>query len=188
MMYDCDGVDFDGLRNPYTGKRVRTKMLVMPDGRALFGAPGEYSPGVHPCATSQEAFRLWDRVDGREGLRAAAGPVVCAWTGEPLRPRKTDRGWTLEGGFDPSQFRPREEYLHFMKMRGGRSPRPLPAEAVRATQPAPEPRVTAAHRRGVEERAAKPDEDTARAAADALKAAGAKSPTVGMHVPSGRWR
>lgn len=185
MMYDCDGVDFDGLTNPYTGERLAVKMLVLGDGRVRFAAPGAYSPASTPAETSIAAFRAWDRVDGKEGLRSAAGPCVCAWTGEPLVPRSTERGWLFGGGFDPTVFRDRDEFLYYAEMRGGVSPRPKPGPRVRAEQPRPEAKVTDRHRQGVEERAAKLDEDSVKAAERIMKEVGAEpSPTVSMHVPA----
>lgn len=185
MMYDCDGVDFDGLRNPYTGERLAVKMLVCPDGRTLFAAPDAYSPGTVPAETAEAAYRMWDRVDGKEGLRSAAySPVLCAWTGMPLSPRKTDRGWVLTGGFDPTVFLPREEFLYFAGMRGGVATRPAPDHG-RVEQPRREGKVTRRHRQGVEERAAKLDEDSVQAAERIAREVGVDpSPTVSMHVPS----
>ena len=190
MMYDCDGVDFDGLTNPYDGERLAVKMLVCPGGRTLFAAPGAYAPAVYRAASSVDAYRMWDRVDGKEGLKSAQGaPVVCAWTGEPLSMKRTERGWALLGGFDPTVFRPRDEFLYYAWMRGGSSPRPKPGPAVRAEQPARSGRVTARHRAGVEERAAKLDEDSVKAAEGIMKQVGAgPSPTVSMHVPSRKGR
>ena len=190
MMYDCDGVDFDGLKNPYDGERLAVKMLVRPGGEPLFAAPGAYAPCAARAESSVEAYRLWDRVDGKEGLRTAQRmPVTCAWTGEPLSMRKTGRGWTLSGGFDPTVFRPRDEFLYYAEMRGGASPRPKPGAGSRVEQPPRRARVTERHRQGVEERAAKLGEDSVRAGEAILKAVGADpSPTVSMSVPgkSGR--
>lgn len=188
MIYDCDGVDFDGLRNPYTGERLAVKMLVCPDGRALFAAPDAYSPAASRSESSEAAYRLWDRVDGKEGLRTAQRQaVVCAWTGEPLSMKRTERGWALVGGFDPTVFRPRDEFLYYAEMRAGASPRPKPGARERAEQPPRRARVTERHRRGVEERAARLDEDSVRAGEAILKSVGAgPSPTVGMHVPAAR--
>ena len=185
MMYDCDGVDFDGLTNPYTGERLAVKMLVLPNGKVLFASPDAYAPSVHRAESSVEAFRLWDRVGGKEGLRSAQhAPVACAWTGEPLSMTRTDRGWALLGGFDPTVFRPRDEFLYYAEMRGGISPRPKPGAAPRVEQPAREGRITERHRQGVDERAAKLDEDSVKAAEGIMKQVGAEpSPTVSMHVP-----
>lgn len=190
MMYDCDGVDFDGLTNPYTGERLAVKMLVCPGGRTLFAAPGAYAPGVYRASSSVEAYRMWDRVDGKEGLRTAQyQAVACAWTGEPLSMTRTDRGWALLGGFDPTVFRPRDEFLYYAEMRGGLSPRRRPGAAVRVEQPAKAGKVTERHRQGVEERAAKLDEDSVKAAEKIMKQVGAEpSPAVSMHVPGKRRR
>ena len=187
-MYDCDGVDFDGLKNPYTGERLAVKMLVCPGGRTLFAAPGAYAPAVYRAPSSVEAYRKWDRVDGKEGLRTAQyQAVVCAWTGEPLAMTRTERGWALSGGFDPTVFRPRDEFLYYAEMRNGVSPRPKPGSAVRVEQPARRGRVTRRHREGVEERAAKLDEDSVKAGEKILKSVGvAQSPTVSMHVSGGK--
>lgn len=186
MMYDCDGVDFDGLKNPYDGERLAVKMLVCPDGRTLFAAPGAYAPAVFRAKSSVEAYRMWDRVDGKEGLRTAQyKAVVCAWTGEPLTMTRTERGWALSGGFDPTVFRPRDEFLYYAEMRMGSSPRPKPGSAARVEQPARAGKVTRRHRQGVEERAAKLDEDSVKAGEKILKAVGVtQSPTVSMHVPA----
>lgn len=187
MMYDCDGVTFDDLKNPYTGEKIAVKMLVCPNGATLFAAPGTYSPGTVPADSSAAAYRLWNRVDGKEGLRAPNNdPVTCAWTGKALTPVHTDRGWIFSGGFDPTVFLPRDQFLWYINMRNGVSTYPKPGEFARVEQPAPKAKITRRHRRGVEERSVKLDEDSVRAAERIMKSAGVTdSPTVSMHVPSG---
>lgn len=187
MIYDCSAPVFRNLKNPYTGEKLAVKLLVTKDGRVLFGAPGTYSPASTPAKTSAAAFRLWNRVDGREGLRMGSDDVVkCAWTGKLLVPRSSELGWTLDGGFDPTMFLPREEFLYYATMRDGVATRPPPSD-VRVEQPAREAMITRRHRQGVEERAAKLDEDSVRVAERIMKQAGADpSPTVSMHVPRKR--
>ena len=188
MLYECSGPSFRDIKNPYTGEQMPVKMLVAPGGRLLFASPGAYHPGGSPQGTARAAFRLWDREDGVEGVRSARGPVVCAWTGRPLSPMKTADGWVYSGGFDPTAFRPRDEFLYYATMRAGKATRPAPApEAARIDQPPRRGEVTDGMRRGAEERGAEPDEETLAAAAAIAKSAGAESPAVSMYV-SGKGR
>lgn len=151
MVYDCDSIRFRGLKNPYTGEHVRVKMVVMKNGSARFCAPDTYSPSeIFP--TAKEAFRHWNRVDGVEGLKTDK-PVVCAFTGHPLSPRRTEDGFCYSGGFNPHLLYDRDTFLYYMHMRDGVSDLPPPdgKEPSRVVQPPVQGRVTRRMKKHAEE-------------------------------------
>lgn len=123
---DCTGSDFDGLLNPYTGEPIETKMVITPDGKAFFYAPDTYST-AQVFGSMVEAHRNWSRVNGVAGCRPDGVPATCAYTGEVLEPHD---GCYI-GGFDPTAFHTREEYLYYVTMRGGKSKYPKPGADAR---------------------------------------------------------
>ena len=119
--------EFRKLENPYTGKPMDVYMLVGAGPVPLFHCgPDEYRT-QSPFETAELAKLAWSRKDGVEGGRS--GPVVCAYTGEPLSADATPDGFAFSGGFDPRVLRSREWFLHFAAMRGGVSPYPRPESA-----------------------------------------------------------
>ncbi len=184
MIYDCTGPTFDGLENPYTGKPLGAKMSVTKTGRMRFFAPDTYSTSdFYP--TAKDAYRAWNRANGVEGLKDGQ-PIVCAYTGDPLKLVHSEDGWRYEGGFDPHLLRTRAEFLRLATMRGGVATRDAAPET-RVDAPARRGQVTAGMRRHVEETKAELGEDSVKAAeAILLKHKGdvEQSGTVSMHVPS----
>ena len=180
MTYKCHGPTFQSIRNPYTGDPIAVEMLVSPNGVVLMRAVDTYSPGGTPFPTPEEAFRAWDRKDGVGGLRSAeARGVFCAWTGAPLVPRHTPRGWIYAGGFNPSVFTPRMKFLELMAG--------VAETASRVEAPKPKGEVTPAMRRGAAERSASPDAETERTAAgimESLKKDLDPSGVVSMATPA----
>lgn len=173
----CTGAAYRGLMNRYTGKPVTVEMIVSPGSVPMFHAwPRTYSTAdVFP--TFEDARRMWDREDGVFGTKGKAAPLVCAYSGEPLRPvRLADGRWTFDGGFDPNMLHTREEFLGYMRMRDGVPPLPS------AT------RVSQVIRRDGPSRssssAPEPTDDAVRIAEDAARAAGIgfESSTVSMHI------
>ncbi len=103
----CTGAAFRGLTDPYDGSKLAVVMTVG-RGAPLFAAPRAKSPAARfPAAEERDA--------------AWRGPLVCAYTGEPLEPVSDEFGHSFSGGFDPRRFRPRAEFLYYATMRGGRS-------------------------------------------------------------------
>lgn len=124
--------EFDRITNPYTGEQIRIKMLVGCGPEPLFHAVDTYST-ADLCQTTKELYRLWGRVEGREGLRS--GQPKCAYTGEVLSVQEVDGQFRFTGGFDPRVLRTREEFLYFVTMRYGKAVRPKPVPMVRVTKP-----------------------------------------------------
>lgn len=129
MIVECDARAFSDLRNPYTGEPFKVVMLVTGAGEPLFRAEGSYST-ADARPTSEQALSDWSRVDGVSGLRDISR-LRCAYTGDPLGMSHDDEGFHLTGGFNPGQFRPREEFMYYATMRDGVPSRPEP-ESVRA--------------------------------------------------------
>ena len=150
MVYECSGQRFDGLLNPYTGKPLRPKMAVTAQGRIRFFAPDTYSP-AQPFPTANAAFRAWNRVNGVEGLKDGS-PIVCAWTGRPLKLVHDGEGWHYEGGYDPHLMFSRAEFLYYATMRDGRSEYPEPGKKeLRVDKPQERGEVTKEMRRHADE-------------------------------------
>lgn len=124
--------EFDGIINPYTGQIIKVKMIVGCGPEPLFHAVDTYST-ADLCQTTSELYRLWSRVDGREGLRS--GQPKCAYTGEALSVQEVDGQFRFTGGFDPRVLMTREEFIYFATMRDGKTTRPTPAPSVRVTKP-----------------------------------------------------
>lgn len=103
----CTGAAFRGLTDPYDGSGLEVVMTVG-RGAPLFAAPRAKSPATR-YPTAEERDAAWRR------------PLVCAYTGGALTPVSDDYGHSFSGGFDPRVFRPREEFLYYATMRGGRS-------------------------------------------------------------------
>lgn len=129
----CTAPEFKALRCPYTGDPLEVRMLVVPGSPPRFHAPDAYSPAI-PRPTPDEAYRLWNRVDGVEGLKSDT-PVVCAYTGVPLSPAHCPDGYFFNGGFDPRMFHSREGFLRLASSRGGVSPRSGADSRVEAVPP-----------------------------------------------------
>lgn len=190
MTYDCHGPTFRSLRNPYTGDAMRVKMLVAPGGRVLLASVGGYSPATAKFDDPRAMYREWNRIDGVYGGRATYGEGVarCAWTGEVLRPvQGSDGKWSYAGGFDPTVFRARDEFLYYATMRNGVAAMDAPTGG-RVSAPAERGEVTEGMKRHVDERSGGPDEETLQEAARISKACGTESPTVSMHVAKRRRR
>lgn len=137
---DCTSTEFDGLTNPYTGSPIKTKMVITLDGNAFFYAPDTYSTS-QVFDSMAEAHRNWSCVNGVAGCRPDGVPAKCAYTGEVLEPHD---GCYL-GGFDPTSFHTREEYLYYVTMRDGKSKYPKPGSDARVTKPAEFTPVSTTH-------------------------------------------
>lgn len=161
MIYDCTGPTFEGLKNLYTGEPLGAKMSVTATGRMRYFAPDTYSPSDF-FPTAKDAYRAWNRVDGVEGLKDGQ-PLVCAYTGDPLKLVHSENGWHYEGGFDPHLLRNRAEFLRFATMRAGLSPRPDTRDT-RVDAPPRRGQVTPGMKRHVEETKAELGEDSVEAA------------------------
>ena len=140
MTHDCSGPLFDGLKNPYSGDPLRPKMTVTSSGssKLRFFAPDTYSP-TDPQPTARDAYRLWNRVDGVEGLKDGR-PVTCAYLGTPMKLEHDERGWWYSGGLNVRLMRTREDFLSLVTMRDGKPTREVQKE--------PPSRVEAPPRRG----------------------------------------
>lgn len=174
MDSECTAEEFAAIVNPYTGDRIVTH-LVMVGHVPKFYAPDTYSPQSARCATAADAVSMWTRVDGVAGARDPARGISCAYTGEPLKLCRDDRGWFLGGGFDPTILHPREEYLRCAKSRG-RLPAPAPdarVEAVPERVPAPLSRPARELDRAIE------------AAESSLHAVGVRPSQSTVSVPEG---
>lgn len=113
----CTAPEFKALRCPYTGDPLEVRMLVVPGSPPRFHAPDAYSPAI-PRPTPDEAYRLWNRVDGVEGLKSGK-PVTCAYTGKVLSATSGPDGHAFAGGFDPRMFHSREDFLRLASSRDG---------------------------------------------------------------------
>ena len=165
MLYKCSGPRFGQIDNPYTGKTMQVMMRVSRTGDIRMFAPDTYSTAdFFPSA--KEAYRAWNRVTGVEGLKDGE-PPTCAYTGKPLRLVQTEDGWHYEGGFDPHLLRPRDEFLYFAAMRGGKSPY-APGTPGRVTAPPREGRVTDAMRKHAEGQRMELHDDSVKHAEETL--------------------
>lgn len=135
--------EFDGIINPYTGKVIQVKMIVGCGPEPLFHAVDTYST-ADLCQTTQELYRLWGRVEGREGLRS--GQPKCAYTGETLSVQEIDGQYRFAGGFDPRVLRTREEFLYLVTMRDSKATRPKPTPTIRVTKPTEKAEASASQR------------------------------------------
>lgn len=184
MDYDCSGPVFDKLRDPYSGEPLGAKMYVN-RGRTLFSAPSAYSVRDR-FPTARDAYRAWNRVDGVEGLKDGK-PIVCAYTGEALRLAHDEDGWYYEGGFDPHMLLPRQKFLHFATMRGGRTDVPA-EEPGRVDAPARVGRPTENMRKHAEQQRVEPDDESIATAERIMEQnrplLDPAPATVSMHVPS----
>lgn len=151
MVYECNAARFRGLKNPYTGEDVRVKMVVTKDGTSKFFAPDTYTPS-EVFRTAADAFRHWNRANGVEGVKSGK-PVVCAYTGDPLKPVRTPDGYCYEGGFNPHMLYDRDTFIYYMRMRDGVSGFPAPTGVAqpRVDKPVEQGRVTKSMRRHANE-------------------------------------
>ena len=162
MVFDCSGPRFGAMKNPYTGEIIRVKMSTSSTGAIRFFAPDTYSPtNVYP--TAKEAYRNWNRVNGVEGVKDGK-PIVCAYTGRPLRLVKTDDGFCYEGGFNIHLMYDRPTFLHFATMRDGVSEYPEPSPEERIGAPAPKGRITKRQAKHADEMKTELTEDGIRTA------------------------
>ncbi len=169
MVYACDSIQFRGLKNPYTGEPIRVSMVVMKDGTAKFYAPDTYAPS-EVFRTAADAFRHWNRVNGVEGVKTDK-PVTCAYTGQPLVPRRTSDGFCYLGGFNPHLLYDRDTFLYYMRMRDGVSELPVPKKSScksRVTQPVPQGKVTKRMQKHADEMRTELSDDAIRAAEKTL--------------------
>lgn len=114
----CTADEFKALRCAYTGEPYDVYMLVVPGQPPKFHAPNAYSPS-QPFETAEKAYRMWNRVDGVEGLKSGR-PITCAYTGEMLAAASDRDGHWLTGGFDPRMFHSRADFLRYATMRDGK--------------------------------------------------------------------
>lgn len=105
-LLNVESVEFAGLTDAYTGRRLDVFMRAAPEG-PLFFAPGAESPR----SMSSEEPRV----------------KVCPYTGKSLTAHRCASGWFMTGGFDPWLPRPREEFLYYATMRDGKSRYPKPS-------------------------------------------------------------
>lgn len=117
---------FADLVNPYTGLPVEVMMMTTKTGVPKFYAPKTYSTHQY-FGSRAAAYAAWCRSLGIDDVRKGQ-PVVCAYTGEPLRLVKDEYGFHYEGGFDPRRFYTRAEFLYFATMRNGVSKYGKPGE------------------------------------------------------------
>lgn len=127
----CTADEFKALRCPYTGKPYDVYMLVVPGQAPKFHAPDAYSPS-QPFESAEKAYRMWNRVDGVEGLKTGR-PIICAYTGEMLAAASDRDGHWLVGGFDPRVFHSRADFLRLATMRDGKAVRDAEDSRVEAT-------------------------------------------------------
>lgn len=113
--------DFAGLVNPYTGEPMRVRTVAGRGPEPLYCAPDTFSTNDLQRSVNR-LYELWSRVNGRQGRRS--GLPKCAYTGRPLTVVKLDGGYHFDGGFDPKRPAPREEFLRFATMRGGKPAEP----------------------------------------------------------------
>ena len=187
MVFECSGPRFGSMRNPYTGEVMRVKMSTSPTGRIRFFVPDTYSPtNVYP--TAKEPYRHWNSANGVEGITDGK-PIVCAYTGEPLKLVKTSDGYCYEGGFNIHMMLDRQTFLHFATMRNGVSEYPLPesTEESRVEKPAPKPEISERQRQHAEEMRTELTEEGIRTAEGIMKELDGKfdldkSSTVSMSV------
>lgn len=118
----CTAEEFKKLRCPYTGRPLEVRMLIVPGQPPRFHSPGAYSPAIR-YPTPDEAYRMWNRVDGVEGLKTGQ-PIKCAYTGAVLAAVHDGEGHGFSGAFDPRMFWTRAEFLRKAAMRGGTPPSP----------------------------------------------------------------
>lgn len=124
MVVKCSGPKFDNLKNPFTGEKMHVQMSISASGVMKFFAPDEYSPNKY-FKTAEEAFRMYDRVDGVEGLKRGK-MIVCPYTGDPLTLVHNELGYHYTGGFVPSMMHDRDWFLYYASMRNGKSEYPKP--------------------------------------------------------------
>lgn len=123
--------EFDGLVNPYTKEPISVKMVVGCGPEPLFHSDETFSTSDLQPST-KDLYRLWSRIEGREGLRT--GLPKCAYTGEPLTVEEFDGKFRFIGGFDPRVLRTRDEFLYFATMRDGVSSFPKPGVTERVVK------------------------------------------------------
>lgn len=169
MIHNCTGPVFDGLRNPYSGEPLRPRMTVSSSGSAKlrFFAPDTYSP-TDPQPTARDAYRLWNRVDGVEGLKDGC-PVVCAYLGTPLKLEHDERGWWYSGGLNVRLMRTREDFLAAVTMRGGKPTGPAPEPVSRVEMPPREGRITKRMKRHADDARAELTDDAVHTAEKVVK-------------------
>lgn len=139
----CTAEEFRSLVCPYTGRPLQVYMLIVPGQRPMFHAPEAYAPAI-PYESKETSYRMWNRKNGVEGLKSDT-PIVCAYTGEPLRPMSDPHGFWYSGGFDPRRFYPREDFLRLASSRNGVSPREV-EEPTRIEASAPDMKPVFPHR------------------------------------------
>jgi len=163
----CTGKAFRDLTDDYAGGPLEVVMLVDASGEPKFAAPKAYSTRMrHPTAAA--AYKAWTRRDGLEGVRS--GQIVCAYTGELLRPATDGATHWFEGGVDLRMFRPKAEFLYYATMRGGKSkyPKPEPCAHVETVREKPD-RQALAHEM-------EPTDESMRRAEAVMKKTGFKPP------------
>lgn len=133
----CTAEEFKSLRCPYTGNPLEVRMLVVPGQPPRFHAPGAYSPAER-YPTPEDAYRMWNRVDGVEGLKTGR-PITCAYTGAVLAAVRDREGCGFSGAFDPRMFWTREEFLRKATMRDGKGPAASADARIEASAPGMEP-------------------------------------------------
>jgi len=139
---ECNGSAFRDLKNPYTGEKIVVKMMLREGKEPLFFAPDTYDTEMRqPSAKS--AFDNWNRVDGVIGLRNdGVSGVKCAYTGQPLVQKKDGQNFWFEGGFNPTHFFTRSEFLRLATMRDGKPTVEVPDDkpVEKPTEHAPAPK------------------------------------------------
>lgn len=120
--------EVDTLICPYTGEKLEVHMVVQP-GSVTYSAPKAFT--LHePVATMEELLLRASMRNGVTGSVPGKGPVICAYTGEPLRLRTLPDGRVcFTGGFNPrAMSESLGEFVYKASMRNGETEMKSPTE------------------------------------------------------------
>jgi hypothetical protein len=174
---------FRGLLCAYTGEPITVRVIAHGGAMPRYFSPDAFDPSV-PDPDMASLLRKTGTRNGVIGAMPEGAERVCPYTGAPMALRNSELGFSLSGGFRPSNP-VTDPYLlaRSLLMRGGVLP--AGAEALIGIG-----RVTVSAREPVETRAAEPTSpsDDAMAAVESLAVSAASRPlqvSVPASVPGG---
>lgn len=135
MIIDCFDPALRHVKDPYTGKEMKFKLMLRDGLHPLLFAPDAFSPG-QIFDSAQKAFDALHRRDGMYGALGPRDAVVCPYTGKPMQLMPVEGlGYRWEGGFDPTvPLYSASEFIDLVRTRNGKlegKPRhPVPSSQV----------------------------------------------------------
>lgn len=97
---DCHDLALRGLKDPYTGE-VMTFKMVLGNGAPRVYSDNAFSPTAE-YDSSEKAFLAIHTRDGMAGAIADHEPVLCPYSGVPMRLVASEGSYRWVGGFDPT--------------------------------------------------------------------------------------